>query len=1157
MVNSALQPEQFKKIAFRNTTLPFAICIVISVLFMALVWHLIGVLRMVDHTNRVLARAHYAAQISLDAQNGLRGYTITMNEDFKEPYSKYKDMLLPEWNALEALVIDNPVQVRRVQEIKRAQEDWLAFASAVLAKKTQDGMIDRQKIADGRAHMQKIRNILQEVVQAEEDLLETRSSEAKSTVSIALTIITILGVITGTFLAYFSRKQLQTVSKSYANALNDVAIHNAELEKQDWLKTLQVEITSDARGINDLKEICSNTLSKLCRILDARVGAMYLVENSTLKLAAGHALSGEDAKAKEVLDFGEGILGQSAKEMKVIKTDTPSSYLKINSALGESAPTSILAIPLLANDQTIAMIELAFTKPFKEDDLEIAETLATTASQILSSAKYTHRIQELLEESRRTAQELQAQQEELKTSNEELEQQTQILKETHFKLQSQQTELEQTNQQLEEQTQALESQASVLNDKNAELLALQENLEHKARELQVSSQYKSEFLANMSHELRTPLNSSLILAKLLADNKQGNLTEEQVKFANIIYSSGNDLLNLINDVLDLSKVEAGKMTITPENFQLKDVFKDLEMIFSPISREKGIQFKVMMDESSGLKINTDRLRLEQILKNFLSNAMKFTQKGSVTLKSRKENNGIAIDVIDTGIGILEEQQETIFEAFTQADGTTNRKYGGTGLGLSISRELSRILGGKISVKSSPGVGSTFTLHLPLIFELSIEDAPKIEVSAKKIHPKKDLPSIPEEIPTFGFPDDRDTIEKFSRRMLIIEDDESFARILFDLAHEMSFGAVVAPTAEEGLRLTSIIQPQAIVLDIRLPDHSGMMVLDHLKTQPKTRHIPVHVISSEDFSENAMAMGAIGYMLKPVKREELKDAFTNLSSLMGKKQKNVLIVEDDQVQREHIGRLISDPLVSIESVDTASKALENLAKKTYDCMIMDLSLPDMSGHELLEKLIQVDSPYSYPPVIVYTARDLTREEEERLRQYSKSIIIKGAKSPERLLSEVTLFLHRVENELPPEQQKMLKELRSRDKTLEQKNVLMVDDDIRNIFSLTSALEQYGANITPARNGYEALSKLETMGSVDIILMDIMMPEMDGYEAMRRIRLDPKFKNTPIIALTAKAMKDDQEKCLAAGANDYLSKPINVDKLLSLIRVWLPINRNFIN
>lgn len=1155
MVTSALQPEQFKKIAFRNTTLPFAICIVISALFIALVWHLIGVLRLVDHTNRVLARAHFTAQVALDAQNGLRGYVITMDNDFKEPYTKYKDLLIQEWSALEQMVNDNPVQVRRVQEIKKAQEDWLRFADEVLSKKTQEGMIERQKIADGRAHMQKIRNVLQEVVQVEEDLLETRSSEAKSMVSIALTIITILGIITGSFLAYFSRKQLHTVSKSYADALEEVALHNLELEKQDWLKSLQVEITSQARGINNLKEICSSTLSKLCHILDARVGAMYLVDNQHLKLAAGHAVSGEDAKAKEVLDFGEGILGQSAKEMKVMRVDTPSSYLKINSALGETAPTTILALPLIANDQTIAMIELAFTKTVSESDIEIAETLATTASQILSSAKYTHRIQELLEESRRAAQELQAQQEELKTTNEELEQQTHILKETHFKLQSQQTELEQTNQQLEEQTQALESQAKTLNDKNTELLALQDNLKDKARELQISSQYKSEFLANMSHELRTPLNSSLILAKLLSENKQGNLTEEQVKFANIIYTSGNDLLNLINDVLDLSKVEAGKMTISPENFQLKDIFRDLELIFTPVAKDRGLQFNVKSDAVNQVTINTDRMRLEQILKNFLSNALKFTQKGSVTLAARQEKNGVAIEVTDTGIGIPEEQQQTIFEAFTQADGTTNRKYGGTGLGLSISRELSRILGADISVKSTPGKGSTFTLHLPLVFTPQTATESIVEILPKPVLPKRETPVPEQEIVKFSFEDDRDTIEKFNRRMLIIEDDENFAKILFDLAHEMSFGAVVAPTAEEGLRLTQLTSPQAIVLDIRLPDHSGMVVLDQLKMQPKTRHIPVHVISNEDFSEDAMAMGAIGYMLKPVKREELTNAFSTLSTLMGKKQKTVLVVEDDQVQREHIGRLVADPNVTIESVETAGEALKHLAKKTYDCMIMDLSLPDMSGHELLEKLIQVDSPYSYPPVIVYTARDLTREEEERLRQYSKSIIIKGAKSPERLLSEVTLFLHRVENELPLEQQKMLKELRSRDKTLDKKNILMVDDDIRNIFSLTAALEQYGAVITPARNGHEALSKLEIMESVDLVLMDIMMPEMDGYEAMRRIRLEKKYASLPIIALTAKAMKDDQEKCLAAGANDYLSKPINVDKLLSLIRVWLPTKRSF--
>lgn len=659
------------------------------------------------------------------------------------------------------------------------------------------------------------------------------------------------------------------------------------------------------------------------------------------------------------------------------------------------------------------------------------------------------------------------------------------------------------------------------------------------------------------------LNSTLILAKLLADNKPGNLTEEQIKYANIIHTSGNDLLNLINDILDLSKVEAGKMTVNPEVVDLDSLKKTLEALFKPHAESKKLDFKIEVESSVPVSIITDRMRLEQILKNFLSNAMKFTDKGFVQLQIYREPKGVSFAISDSGIGIAPEQQDVIFEAFRQADGTSNRKYGGTGLGLSISRELSHLLGGDITVKSAVGQGSTFVLTVPLEYKAKQAQASEA-FSAPTPAPVTPRPKpmdaqTPTETitQTFSFEDDREKLSKHGRKILIVEDDENFARILFDLAHEMKFGALVAATAEEGLKLAQRYVPHAVLLDMRLPDHSGLLVLDQLKMNSKTRHIPVHVISSSDFSRSAMEMGAIGYMLKPVKREQLQVAFSNLSSIMGQKEKSVLVVEDDMVQRDHIVSLITDDFVNVDAVVNAKDALAKLAEKTYDCMIMDLSLPDLSGYELLAKLSNESHNYSYPPVIVYTARDLTPEEEEKLRQYSGSIIIKGAKSPERLLSEVTLFLHRVETELPLERQKMLKDLRTREKSLEERKILVVDDDVRNIFALTSALENYGAKVIVARNGREAIEKVVTNEDLDLVLMDIMMPEMDGYEAMRKLRMNKKYEKLPIIALTAKAMKDDQEKCIEAGANDYLPKPLNVDKLLSLIRVWLPHQRSFLN
>lgn len=926
----------------------------------------------------------------------------------------------------------------------------------------------------------------------------------------------------------------------------------------DWVKSGANEVANQVRGELNSDEIASNTLGFLATYVEAKAASLYLFDENKkhLTFISGHAFVPDESK--KVLALGETLLGQCALDKKPKElTGVKDSFLKISSSLGDGIPASIIVYPLLADNKLIGVIELAFASSQTNLVHQLLEEISESIAIAIKSSQIRENLNSLLNQTQQLAEELQAQQEELRVSNEELEQQSKALKESHVRLENQQAELEQTNQQLEEQTQTLEHQKLILDEKNRFLETAQVELEQKSNEVARSSQYKSEFLANMSHELRTPLNSTLILAKLLSENKPGTLNEEQRKYADIIYSSGNDLLNLINDILDLSKVEAGKMTVTPEVIQVESVRRSLKSMFDAQAMTKNLDFKIEVDAQTPTNITTDRTRLEQILKNFLSNAFKFTEKGFVQLQIYRSPNGVSFAISDSGIGIPQAQQDVIFEAFRQADGTSNRKYGGTGLGLSISRELAHLLGGEISIKSAVGQGSTFILTIPL------------EISESKIVEETVVPQVLKEYPkqthrdesvapiTFSFIDDRENLSQYSRKILIIEDDEAFAKVLYDLAHEMKFGALVTPTAEEGLKLAEIHYPHAILLDMRLPDHNGLLVLDQLKMNSKTRHIPVHVISSSDFSKSALEMGAIGYMLKPVQREQLQTAFSNLTSLMSQKEKNVLVVEDDAVQRQHIVGLISDAYVKVEAVETATDALKKLSEKTYDCMIMDLSLPDLSGYELLAKLSNESENYSYPPVIVYTARDLTREEEEKLRKYSGSIIIKGAKSPERLLSEVTLFLHRVETELPPERQKMLKDLRNREKTLQDKRILVVDDDVRNIFALTSALENFGAKIIVARNGREAIEKIMTHEDLDIVLMDIMMPEMDGYEAMRKLRLNKKFDNLPIIALTAKAMKDDQEKCLEAGANDYLPKPINMDKLLSLIRVWLPNQRSFLS
>lgn len=918
-----------------------------------------------------------------------------------------------------------------------------------------------------------------------------------------------------------------------------------KVEENNWFKEKAAELAIHTRGELSMREVGDRIMNFLAETAGFKIGTLYISreEADDFQFLSGYACSPEDRKNSFLP--GEGILGQAVLDQKTRVYSPLNNYsIRLNSSLGEGEIKNIVVIPLLKDEITIGVIEVGFLTNPEERMVEFLSDVSDQCASALRSADHKQKLAELLQQAQKHAEQLQAQQEELRVINEELEQQSRALKESHARLENQQAELEQSNQQLEEQTQELEHQKNLLDQQNQEL-------EQKTDEIRKSSNYKSEFLANMSHELRTPLNSSLILAKLLMDNKPNTLNKEQVEYAEIIYKSGNDLLNLINDILDLSKVEAGKMTVTPEVIFVEQLTKSLEQVFKPMASQKGLEFKVHVDENVPHDLVNDRQRIEQILKNFLSNAFKFTHEGGVSIHVFMQDGQIAFAVADTGVGMSPDEQRIVFEAFRQADGTINRKYGGTGLGLSISRELAHLLGGEISVKSEKGHGSTFTLTLPI--KLKETSPQERKLVAPMPAPAKQTSGNVEKAITFSFKDDRDKIQNFSRRMLIIEDDEDFAQILFGLAHEMNFGAIVSPTGEEGLELAKEFRPNAIVLDVRLPDHSGMIVLDQLKMNTVTRHIPVHIISSEDFSRSALEMGAVGYMLKPVKKEQLQVAFQNMSSMLEQGMKKVLVVEDDAVQRNHIKELIGDKEIEVMAVETSKEALELLSKHTYDCMIMDLSLPDMSGHELLAKLSNESSTYSFPPVIVYTARDLTPQEEEKLRLYSGSIIIKGAKSPERLLSEVTLFLHKVETELPPERQKMLRDLRSREKNLQDKTILVVDDDVRNIFALTASLETHGARIQTARNGKEALDKLGP--EIDLILMDIMMPEMDGYEAMRRIRKDEKNKDVPIIALTAKAMKDDKQKCLEAGANDYLAKPIEIDKLLSLIRVWIPQKRRF--
>ena len=970
-------------------------------------------------------------------------------------------------------------------------------------------------------------------------------------------IATCLSIVSGTIVAIFCGALRRALDEANAKA--------ATLHQQAWVIRGQAELAIEVRGEIGEETTAARVLSFIAHHVGAKVGVLYVMsEAGTAERGATFACAGSgDGAPPASIKPGEGWVGRVALEGKLAAiSDLPEEHLRIVTATGESRPRHLVVAPLLGEGRTIGVIELGFLAVPDGHTLEYIEALSELAGISLRSARYRAQRQALLDATERQSKELQTQQEELRVINEELEEQSRALRESQAHLEAQQAELEQTNSQLEEHTQALQQQRD-------DLSRAQVALVEKADELTRVNQYKSEFLANMSHELRTPLNSALILAKLLADNKDGNLTPEQVKYAATIYSSGNDLLVLINDILDLSRIEAGRMELQVEVVDVPRTIESLKRTFLPVAAQKNLSFEAQIAPGAPASITSDGLRIQQILRNLLSNAFKFTQAGFVSLRvSAAPGDRVSFSVGDSGIGIAPDQHQIIFEAFRQANGTTNRSYGGTGLGLTISRELARRLGGDISVESTVDKGSTFTLTIPKVLEAAAE-ASSLKLEERKrataafssvqrpdrIVPVSQGPKARPEPPTPpAVDDDREHLQPDQRSILVIEDDQTFACVLRDLLHEQHFRALVATTAAEGLRLAEQFVPSAVLLDINLPDNSGLSVLEHLKHNPGTRHIPVHVISALEHAQQALEMGAVGYAIKPVKREQLIEAIQKLEQRLEQKLRHVLVVEDVAAQREGIVQLLHAENVNIVSVATGAEALQRLRERTFDCMVLDLTLPDMSGYDVLDKMAAGEA-FAFPPVIVYTGRSLDRGEEERLRRYASSIIIKGAKSPERLLDEVTLFLHQVEGNLPAEQQRILRDVRNREAALEGKHILVVDDDARNVFALASVLESKGVKLRFARNGKEALAVLENAQApggiaVDLVLMDIMMPEMDGLTASREIRKKSDWKTLPIIALTAKAMPNDREECLRAGADDYIAKPLDVDKLLSLIKVWIP-------
>ena len=1092
----------------------------------------------IARTNQVIEQLQTVLSSMKDAETGQRGFLLTGQESYLAPHTEGKTAVSARLQALRKLMERDPAQLQRTDTLERLVADKLAeMEQTIVTTRNGDreGAIATVRSDRGRSTMDRIRTVVNDIEQEERNHLATQQERWQTAVEYSNIVTWAAAIVLLSLIVYSAYRS------SREHLLR---------ESQLWLSAGEASLAGTLQGDQRLDVLGHNVLGFLASYLGAKVGAVYTVEpDGRLQRVATYAV--DPGERPETLQPGDGLLGQAAKDKRLMHlTDVPEGYLRVSSSLGNASPRELLIAPAVIYGRVQAVIELGFLQPVSEPQRRLLAEASEQLAIAVRASRDRSQLEQLLEETQRQAEELQAQQEELRVSNEELEEQERALKASQAQMEVQQTELEQTNSQLS-------AQATLLENQKDELAQAQAALQQRADDLERASRYKTEFLANMSHELRTPLNSTLILAKLLADNPHGNLSEEQVKYAQTISGAGNDLLTLINDILDLSKIEAGKVEVHLENIPLAAAVEGLVKTLEPQAKQKGLALSFGIGEDVPSHLKTDGQRLGQILKNLLSNALKFTESGEVSLRVSREAGGVAFAVHDTGIGIAESQQDLIFEAFRQADGSTHRKYGGTGLGLSISRDLARLLGGDITVQSTPGRGSVFTLHLPDARSNSLPVAPRPPAAAPVAetppqyvsHAAPRAPAAPQ------IEDDRGTLTVNSRTVLVIEDDPRFALILRDLAREMSFQCVVTHTASDGLAAAAMYRPRAILLDMNLPDHSGLGVLDQLKHSAQTRHIPVHILSVADYTHEALERGALGYDLKPVKRSQIIEALQRLEAKFSQGIRRVLVVEDDARQRESIEHLLRNVEgVQITSVETGAQALEALKGTTFDCMVMDLNLPDLTGYSLLERMAEQDES-AFPPVIVYTGRSLSTDEEQQLRRFSRSIIIKDARSPERLLDEVTLFLHQVESALPAEMQQMLRNVRDRDSTLEGRRILVVEDDVRNVFALTSVLEPRGASIVLARNGREALDVLAQSRDpkqepIDLVLMDIMMPEMDGLTAMREIRKDAAWKRLPIIALTAKAMRDDQERCLAAGANDYIAKPLDVEKLLSLVRVWMP-------
>jgi CheY-like chemotaxis protein len=1155
-----------------------------------------------DHTADVLHAANGLIISAVLQQSSVRGYALTGDLNFLGPHATAKTEFATGIETLRGLTADNPEQQARLLAIDKLMQAWQQeFAEPVLElvvdSQRHDEVIALSRRGRGKELMDALRARAFEFVAVEEGLLDIREAQladaiedvrrltigllfAAAALTVAflfaiqrtlttpmLRLTALIGRLTGGDLnvdvPYTERKD---EVGAIAHALESFRNASLEVRQREWVKTHVAAIGQRLSQATHFERFARELLDYLCPLLGAGRGALFRAEIDgdapRLIGAYGHAAAGSASAG--------GLVAQCATGAKPIVLDpVPADYYRIGSGLGAASPTTALLWPLPGIEGVAGVLELAAFRRLSDVEQEFMAQVVQLVGLSLEGLANAERTRELLEETRSQAEELQAseealrvQQEELRATNEALEGKNQALEDQGNRLRASEEELRVQAEELRTTNESLNEKGRALNEFNERLLQFQADLETKNRELEAASRYKSEFLANMSHELRTPLNSLLILAKDLADNRDANLNTDQIESARIIFDSGHNLLQLINDILDLSKIEAGRMDVQWEDVDLAAVATAIERQFRPVARERKLELGIDIAPALPTTLRSDSTKIHQILTNLVGNALKFTHSGGVRVSitaaaaelvgaDADPSQWIAIRVADTGIGIAADKLARLFQAFEQGDGTTSRRYGGTGLGLSISRGLARLLHGEIVVRSEAGHGAEFIVVLPLAGDeaqpgspLATEPAP-VPAVATPMPPATAAPSAkPATSPRPRVatpPDDRDRLGDADVRILIVEDDPAFSRILADMVRRKGYRALIAGDGETALELASEYRPSGILLDVNLPGMSGWAVMERLQAQPSTAQIPVHFISATDEAERGLAMGAVGFVTKPATRESIEVALGRvLKGATPSGPQRILVVEDDDGARVAVAKLLRQPGVELTEARSISAGLAALRQQTHDCIVLDLMLPDGSGFDFLDRAAQAGP---VPPVVVYSARELTRDESLRLREYTDSIVIKGAQSPSRLLDEVSLFLHAMRRPAG-----LAAPSAPQGTDLGGRKVLLVDDDMRNVFALSRTLKNQGITVIAAQDGRKALAQLEEHPDIDWVLMDIMMPEMDGYEATREIRKQARWAQLPIIALTAKAMKGDREKCLAAGASDYLSKPIDVDKLLSIMRAW---------